>query len=104
MKNFHDTNRGLRWTVFGAVMAVALLWTRSPQHAWEDYYITCRSRKNLATGHGLVFNPGDRLHTFTPPLGALLPAVACLVTGSHSDDAAIWGKPKGTGQAEGDMS
>lgn len=59
-------------------------------HVWEDYWITYRSSKNLATGHGLVFNPGERLHTFTSPLGVLLPAMASLLTGNSSDTAAIW--------------
>ncbi len=72
-----------------AVM-VALGFAAYTQHAWEDYYITYRSSKNLATGHGLVFNVGDRLHTFTSPLGVLLPAVASLLTGNSSDPAALW--------------
>lgn len=59
-------------------------------HAWEDYYITYRSSRNLAEGHGLVFNLGDRLHTFTSPLGVLLPALASKLTGTHSDAGALW--------------
>lgn len=59
-------------------------------HAWEDYYITFRSSRNLATGHGLVFNHGDRLHTFTSPLGVLLPALASLLTLNSSDAGALW--------------
>ncbi len=70
--------------------AVALLFALYTQHAWEDYYITYRASKNLATGHGLVFNVGDRLHTFTSPLGVLLPAVASLLTANSSDPAALW--------------
>ena len=27
-------------------------------HAWEDYWITFRSSRNLAEGNGLVFQPG----------------------------------------------
>lgn len=60
------------------------------QHAWEDYWITYRASKNLAMGHGLVFNVGDRLHTFTSPLGVLLPAVASMLTANSSDAAALW--------------
>ncbi|MFI5335708.1 MAG: hypothetical protein ACHQ5A_02930, partial [Opitutales bacterium] len=59
-------------------------------HVWEDYYITYRSSKNLATGYGLVYNHGDRLHTFTSPLGVLLPAAASLLTANTSDTAALW--------------
>ncbi len=71
---------------FGLAMAFAL-YTR---HAWEDYWITFRSSRNLAEGHGLVFNPGEKLHTFTSPLGVLLPALAYLLTLNTSDYAALW--------------
>ena len=87
----HNVKRlDFRWAVFGAAMVVALLWALTTNHVWEDFYITYRSSKNLATGHGLVFNAGDRLHTFTSPLGVLLPAAACYLTGTASDTAAIW--------------
>ncbi len=59
-------------------------------HAWEDYWITFRSSRNLAEGNGLVFQPGERLHTFTSPLGVLLPAAAYLLTFNSSDYAALW--------------
>lgn len=75
--------------VLGA-MACALLFAAWTNHTWEDYYITFRSSKNLATGHGLVFNHGERLHTFTSPLGVLLPAAASLLTGNASDPGALW--------------
>ncbi|MDI1334706.1 MAG: hypothetical protein PSU94_00855 [Lacunisphaera sp.] len=71
-------------------LTVVLLFALYTNHVWEDYYITYRSSKNLATGHGLVFNEGDKLHTFTSPLGVLLPAVACLLTANTSDPAALW--------------
>ncbi len=44
----------------------------------------------MATGHGLVFNEGDHLQTFTSPLETLLLALASLVTGNASDVAALW--------------
>lgn len=75
---------------FFLTVAVALSYALYTQHAWEDYYITYRSSKNLATGHGLVFNHGDKLHTFTSPLGVLLPAVASLLTANSSDPGALW--------------
>src|SRR5690606_2053933 len=75
---------------FASAIVLALSFALYTQHAWEDYYITFRASKNLATGHGLVFNPGDRLHTFTSPLGVLLPALSYLLTGNSSDDAALW--------------
>ena len=38
----------------------------------EDAYITFRAIENLFAGHGLVFNPGDRVEVFTHPLWMLL--------------------------------
>ncbi|SDS25384.1 hypothetical protein [Opitutus sp. GAS368] len=75
---------------FLGTFLVALLFAVYTRHAWEDYYITFRSSKNLATGHGLVFNVGDKLHTFTSPLGVLLPAVSYLLTFNSSDEGALW--------------
>ncbi len=71
-------------------LAGSLLFAVYTRHAWEDYYITYRASKNLATGHGLVFNHGDRLQTFTSPLGVLLPALSYVLTARTSDDAALW--------------
>lgn len=79
-----------RVRLFLLVVLVALGWAVFTQHAWEDYYITYRAAKNLATGQGLTFTAGERVHSFTSPLGVLLPAVASLVTGNHSDAAALW--------------
>lgn len=76
--------------LFGAVLVIGLLFAWWTQHAWEDFWITFRSSKNLATGHGLVFTPGERLHTFTSPLGVLLPALTSLLTGNQSDVIALW--------------
>lgn len=73
-----------------AAAGLALAFAFYTNHVWEDYYITFRASKNLAEGHGLVFNVGDRLHTFTSPLGTLLPALASYVTGNRSDPAALW--------------
>ncbi len=75
---------------FVLTVVVALGFALYTQHAWEDYWITYRASKNLATGHGLVFNVGDRLHTFTSPLGVLLPAIASVLTANSSDAAALW--------------
>lgn len=71
-------------------VVLATLFALYTQHAWEDYYITFRSSQNLATGHGLVYNWGDRLHTFTSPIGVLLPALAYLLTGNSSAAGALW--------------
>ena len=76
--------------IFFLALMVGWGWTLYTGHVWEDYYITYRAAKNLATGHGLVFTEGERLHTFTSPVGVLVPALCSLLTANQSDDAAIW--------------
>lgn len=63
-----------------------LLFAAYTQHAWEDWYITYRAGKNLAMGYGLVFEHGQKLHTFTSPLNVLVPALFSWLTG---DDAMV---------------
>ncbi len=75
---------------FAVTFLIDLLFAAYTQHAWEDYYITFRTSKNLVQGHGLVFTPGEHVHSFTSPLGVLLPALASALTGGHSDAAALW--------------
>lgn len=76
--------------VFLSVFIVGLTWAVTTNEAWEDFYITYRASKNLAEGKGLVFTEGERVHSFTSPLGALLPAVSYILTGRSSDQAALW--------------
>lgn len=59
-------------------------------HRWEDWYITFRASKNLALGNGLVFNVGERIMTYTSPLGTLIPAFLKLIFLNFSDDVTIW--------------
>lgn len=82
-----NTLRLSRWPIIAAVV-VCLAFALVTDHRWEDYYITYRVSKNLAVGNGLVFDEGLRLHTFTSPIGVLLPALAAKVTGS--DEQALW--------------
>ena len=46
------------------LFAVALAYGCYTQHAWEDFYITYRASKNLATGHGLTYTIGERVLVF----------------------------------------
>lgn len=73
-----------------ATALIAVAFAAYTEHVWEDYYITLRSSKNLVEGNGLVFNVGDRVHSFTSPLGVLLPALGITITGAESDFAALW--------------
>ncbi|MBO0953050.1 hypothetical protein, partial [Fibrella forsythiae] len=78
------------YLVFLLFFGVPLLFALYTQHAWEDWYITFRASKNLALGNGLVFQPGERLHTFTSPLGTLIPALLAWLTGGQADEAVLW--------------
>jgi hypothetical protein len=82
--------RNVHWLVFAGVFAIAMAFAAYTQHAWEDYYITYRVSKNLATGHGLVYSVGERVHAFTSPLNVLLPAVLSVLTGNTSDPLVLW--------------
>lgn len=76
--------------IFPAVVLISLAFAIFTGHIWEDYWITFRASRNLATGNGLVFTPGDRLHTFTSPLGVLLPAALSWLTANRDDDLVLW--------------
>ena len=76
--------------VFCVVAGLALTYALFTNSAWEDWYITYRASKNLAIGNGLVFNPGQRVHSFTSPLGTLIPALLAWITGAGSDDRVLW--------------
>ena len=82
--------RRARWLIFVGVFAIAMAFAAFTQHAWEDYYITYRVSKNLATGHGLVYTVGERVHVFTSPLNVLLPAALSTLTGNTSDQLVLW--------------
>lgn len=70
--------------------AVCLGYTFYTGHIWEDYFITFRHSRNLATGQGLVYQPGQRVHGFTSPINTLLPALFDRLTGSGSEMPALW--------------
>jgi hypothetical protein len=78
------------WRVFVIVFALGLAWAAATGQVWEDFMITYRASKNLAEGKGLVFTEGQRVHSFTSPLGVLLPAASYLLTGRSSDVGALW--------------
>ena len=81
---------GLRAGIFLGVFFFAVGWVTYTDHAWEDYFITYRASKNLAEGNGLTDTVGERVHSFTSPLGVLLPATAYWIGGGESDRSALW--------------
>jgi hypothetical protein len=84
----HATRRHFSLLVGISVAVVAVVFAAVTNQAWEDYYITYRSSHNLVAGQGLVYQAGERVETFTSPLGVLLPALGLWSTGS--DAGALW--------------
>ncbi len=78
------------WAVVALALLVPLSFAAYTGHIWEDYFITLRSSRNLVEGHGLVFTPGEKLHTFTSPLGVLLPALCTAIAGVQNEQLAMW--------------
>jgi hypothetical protein len=76
--------------IFSLVFSFSTAFAIFTNHAWEDYYITYRCSKNLAAGQGLVYTQGERVHAFTSPLGVLIPALLCKVSGNASDELVLW--------------
>jgi hypothetical protein len=82
--------QNLKWLIAVAAFAIPIGFALFTNHAWEDYYITLRSSQNLLDGKGLVYNAGDRLHTFTSPLGVLIPALCTWLSGPNHELTALW--------------
>jgi len=83
-------NRKIYLLVFCVVFLISISFALYTQHSWEDWYITYRASKNLATGKGLVYTVGQRTHSFTSPLGTLLPALLSRITKNSSDELVLW--------------
>jgi hypothetical protein len=76
---------------FAFIFTICMVFAAATDHRWEDWYITFRASKNLALGNGLVFNEGERLMTYTSPLGTLMPALIKFIFLNNSDEVTIWG-------------
>ncbi|HTJ78105.1 MAG TPA: hypothetical protein VL357_03840 [Rariglobus sp.] len=76
------------WIAAALAFAAVILFSLFARQAWEDYYITFRSSQNLVEGHGLVYQTGEHVHTFTSPLGVLVPALGYWLTGDAG--GALW--------------
>ena len=79
-----------KWSLVFLAFCVPVAFACFTSHIWEDYFITLRSSRNLVAGQGLVFNPGERVHTFTSPLGVLGPALCTWISGLGHETAALW--------------
>ena len=79
-----DRRRRAERVLIGALLALALLARLVPgQRIVDDAYITFRYARNVAEGHGFVYNPGEPVLGTTTPLYTALLAGLALVTGSR---------------------
>src|SRR5690349_496948 len=62
--------------------AWAILKWRSSAVLFDDAFISFRYAKNIAAGHGFVFNPGERVEGATNFLWVLIAALSERVVGS----------------------
>ncbi len=72
------------------IALLALAMAIYTDNRWEDFYITLKSSRNLAAGNGLVFHVGEKVHTFTSPLGVLIPSLFFRLVGLESDTGVLW--------------
>src|SRR5262245_35741540 len=59
-------------TGFLCLTAFGVLATRFYEHTVDDAFISYRYARNLAAGHGLVYNPGERVEGYTNFLWTVL--------------------------------
>lgn len=71
----------LRWGLIAATIVGAVIWAWSLLWASDDAYITFRYAENLARGHGLVYNPGERVEGYTDFLWAVFAAAVIWLKG-----------------------
>jgi hypothetical protein len=74
--------------IAAVAVGVRLYLMVSTRSTVEDFYITLRYAENLASGHGFVYNAGERVLGTTTPLYTLYLAL-CAWLGL---DATVWGK------------
>jgi len=77
----HYGTRALQWSptawlVLGCAVVVALWFAIDRMWVGDDAFITFRYAENFAQGHGLVFNPGERVEGYTNFLWTVLVAAA----------------------------
>ena len=71
-KTLPPLSKNLNRALLGAVCLGYLLHVLHYNFIADDAFITLRYAQNLASGDGLVFNPGERVEGFTSPLWTLL--------------------------------
>jgi hypothetical protein len=81
--------RGDAVVVALAVLGVRLAFMAHSGLTYEDALISLRYAVNWASGHGLVYNPGERVFGDTTPLYVLLLGLFCLL---KAGSPLLWGK------------
>jgi hypothetical protein len=73
-------------------IALALSFALYTDQVWEDFLISLRHSANLIEGHGLTYEPGERVQGFSSPLAVLVGAGAGYLAGTDCDalDRAVW--------------
>lgn len=74
--------RGARTVLRVGLVLGAVAWAWHLRWVGDDAFISFRYAENLVRGHGLVFNPGERVEGYTNFLWTLLIAVAVWFGGS----------------------
>lgn len=72
-----------RTGIYGWCLGTAIVLAQGWVFRWspvDDAYITFRYARNWATGHGVVFNPGDRVEGYTSFLWTAILALAARFT------------------------
>jgi hypothetical protein len=81
--------KALRWVLLLAALAALLLHARVYAFLCDDAFISFRYAKNLAEGHGLVFNPGfERVEGYTNFLWVLILAAGDRLLGMKPEELA----------------
>ncbi len=71
----------LEWVVLLLALAGGLMRVLSEASIFDDAYISFRYVQNLVDGHGLVFNPGERVEGYTNFAWVMLIALGHVLTG-----------------------
>lgn len=71
-ENFKPGSVRTGWLVFLAALGLRLLAVSYFDYSLDDAYITYRVASNIAEGHGMVYNQGERVMAVTTPLYTLL--------------------------------
>lgn len=79
---------GLRWAAVVLVGGLVLGWAFRDLRL-DDAYIAFQFARNLASGQGVAFNPGERIFGFTSPLHVLMLAMVYVVAGDVLAQAAV---------------